>query len=160
MWPSLINFKWSEYLFMHDMAIWWATMSQKAILCLKLQSNTTTINLETIKMYSKWTIRYRLLTLGRLIRCKSYLAPVSFSFFFFFTRMLFSRPSLNILIFPADFRLKIFFYYSLIEFKKKNIIIILFNLGFILFLLCCILYISLTSWCTIHQTVISMNIWL
>ena len=112
---------------MHDMAIRWATMLQKAILCLKLQSNTTTINLETMKMYSKWTIRYPLLTLGQLIRCKPYLAPVSFSFFF--TRILFSQPRLNILIFPADFRLKIFLYYSLIEFKQKNIIMILFNLG-------------------------------
>ena len=33
-------------------------------------------------------------------------------FFFFFIRMLFFRPRLNILLFFADFRLKIFLYYS------------------------------------------------
>ena len=38
-------------------------------------------------------------------------------------------PRLNILISSADFRLKIFSYYSLIVFKKKKLIMILFNLG-------------------------------
>ena len=37
----------------------------KSNICLKLQSNTTTINLETMKMYSK-TIHYPLLTLRQL----------------------------------------------------------------------------------------------
>ena len=138
MWQSLINCKWSEYLFMHDIALCWATMLKKAILCLKLQSNTTTINLETMKMYWKWTIRYPLLTLGLLIRCKSYLAPVSFSFLFY-----------KNVVFSAQAK---YSYFSC-RFQAENILVLFFNWifkktlswyfliwGFILFPLCCILY--------------------
>ena len=143
---------------MHDMAIWWATMLQKAILCLKLQSNTTTINLETMKMYSKWTIRYPLSTLGQLIRCKSYLAPVSFSFLFYKNVVFPAQPKYSYIScrFHAE---SILVLYSLIEFKQKNYHDT-FQFGGS-FPLCCnsILYIFLTSSCAIHQTVISMNIW-
>ena len=83
---------------------------------------------------------------------KMYVVLYSFSFF-----SLKHTGWIFLYFFSADFRLKIFLYYSLIVLKKENNHHDTFYFWG-LFLLCCMLYMCATSWCIVHQTVIYQHL--